>query len=126
MGSGLGTARGVPASFRRGGVPLRRGYGDRVDERGDIPPDLPALWAACGSFGQAQALADFLSAHGKAWSPARLAGSFPAMGGLDKAEHLVRASSSGRSPLLYAYEAARAWTELAWLATTGMESARAG
>lgn len=106
-------------------MPCRRDYGDRVDKRGDIPPDLPALWAALGDFSQAESLAQFLSKHGRAWWPAGLAGSFAAMGALDKAERLVRASSSGRRPLLHAYETAHAWTELAWVVTTGMESARA-
>lgn len=106
-------------------MPRRRGYGDQVDKCGEIPPDLPALWAACGSFGRAESLVQFLSKHGKAWSPAGLARSFAAMGDLDRAERLVRASSSGGRPLLDAYETARAWTDLAWLATTGIESARA-
>jgi hypothetical protein len=96
-----------------------------VGEYGEIPADLPAVWAELGYRDRAESLAQLIVEYDKAQALARLAGPMGAAGEVDRAERLVRSVTVRPGQIREPYDKTRAWTDLAWLATISGDRERA-
>jgi hypothetical protein len=96
-----------------------------MGEYGDIPPDLPALWAALGRCDRAESSVRFVADYERGEALAALAGPMAAAGEPDQAERLVHAMQVRPGEIRDPYNRTRAWTDLAWLATVSGDGERA-
>jgi hypothetical protein len=88
-----------------------------VGEYGEIPADLPALWAELGYCDRAESLVQSIVEYDKVEALARLAGPMGAAGGLARSERLVHSVKVRQGPVRESYDKSCALTDLAWLAT---------
>lgn len=93
---------------------------------GDIPPDLPALWAALGHRDQAESLLPFVPPYTRVRAAASHAALVGAAGEPDRAERLVRDISVRDEEIREPYEKSSAWSDLAWQAVLAGDRERSG
>jgi hypothetical protein len=96
-----------------------------VGEYGEIPAELPAVWAELGYRDRAESLARVIVEYDKVRALTKLAGPMGAGGELDRSERLVRSIRVQRGQIREPYDKACAWTDLAWLATISGDRERA-
>ena len=96
-----------------------------MGEYGDIPPDLPALWAALGRCDRAESSVRFVADYERGEALAALAGPMAAAGEPDQAERLVHAMQVRPGEIRDPYNRTRAWTDLAWRAAVSCDGERA-
>jgi hypothetical protein len=97
-----------------------------VGPYGDIPLDLPALWAALGERERAESMAGAMTDREDRMRATGMLGvAVGAAGDLDRAERLVRSVRVRAQAPAEPYYKARAWTDLAWLAAIAGDGVRA-